>query len=398
MGATHLFSNKVKNLQGSAIREILKLTQQSDIISFAGGLPAPEMFPEKELAALSQDILLNRGHVALQYGITEGYAPLIETVKKRLATFGIGKDYDQVAIVSGAQQGIDLAAKVFLNEGDGIVCENPSFIGSLNGFRAYNANLIPVTMQADGMDVQALEQILKTTPNVKLIYTIPTFQNPTGITMSLAKRQRLLQLAEQYNVYIIEDNPYGELRFAGEDLPTIKQLDQTGRVIYVGSFSKILAPGLRLGWAMAREEILAKMVVCKQVSDVHSNLFAQMLADEYLKQYDITTHIQGIRALYGERCGLMLACMDEHFPKSVTYTRPEGGLFIWCTLPEGMNSIDVMKACVAKKVAFVPGSTFMVDQDAPCNCFRLNYSSMAEEKIRSGIAIMGEVLRGVCNG
>jgi 2-aminoadipate transaminase len=392
-----MFSERVKGLKGSAIREIFKVLQNADMISFAGGNPAPETFPTKELAQIAQDILLGNGTAALQYSVTDGYAPLKEIVKQRMSKIGIGKQDDDVAIMSGGQQGIDLTAKVFLNEGDGIIIENPSFIGALNAFRAYNAQLLPVDVESDGMNVEQLEDVLKNNNNVKLIYTIPTFQNPSGITMSLEKRKKLLALAEQYNVYIIEDNPYGELRFQGQDIPTIKSMDMNGRVVYAGSFSKILSPGLRLGWVVAPSKILDKIIVVKQVNDVHTNILAQVLATEYIKNYNIEEHIQECRDLYGKRCNLMLECMDKYFPDFCTYTRPEGGLFIWCMMPERFNAADVAKQAIQKKVAFVPGNTFMADMDKPSSSFRLNYSTATEEKIEQGIKILGDMLKAMNN-
>ncbi|MDK2800427.1 MAG: 2-aminoadipate transaminase [Clostridiales bacterium] len=397
MNIDHLLADRVKGLKGSAIREILKLTQQPDVISFAGGLPAPEMFPTKELAEIAQDILLNNGTTALQYSITEGYSPLREMLHKRMAAMEIAKQGDDIAIISGGQQGIDLSAKVFLNEGDGIICENPSFIGALNAFRAYNAKLFSVTVEQDGMCMDEIENLLKANDNIKMIYTIPTFQNPSGITMSLQKRRELLKIASKYNVFILEDNPYGELRFKGDEVPTIKSLDTEGRVIYVGSFSKILSPGLRIGWVVANAEILQRIVVVKQVTDVHTNIFAQMLATEYMTRYSINEHIEEIRKLYGQRCGFMLECMEKYFPDFCQYTRPEGGLFIWCTLPEQYDSIEVMKEAVQHKVAFVPGNTFAVDMDKSSSSFRLNYSTMREDKIEQGIKTLGEVLKRIEN-
>lgn len=395
MSVDALLADRVKGLQGSAIREIFKVTQQPEVISFAGGLPAPEMFPTEELAEISRDILQNKGAIALQYGITEGYDPLKELVKDRMRQQGIWKEQDHIVIMSGAQQGIDLTAKVFLNEGDGVICENPSFVGALNSFRAYKGIIHPVEVEDDGINIEHVEDILKSNDSIKLIYTIPTFQNPSGITMSLEKRKKLLELAEVYDVFIIEDNPYGELRFKGEDVPTIKSLDTSGRVIYVGSFSKILSPGLRLGWTIARPEVIQPMVVCKQVNDVHTNVFSQMIAAEYLTRYSIDQHIEKIRKLYGHKCGYMLECMERYFPDFCSYTRPEGGLFIWCTLPEQYIASDVLKKSLERKVAFVPGNAMMADMDKPSSSFRLNYSTMADERIEEGIKILGEVLKSL---
>ena len=305
----------------------------------------------------------------------------------------IKKGNNEIIMVSGSQQGCDLTAKVLLNEGDGVVCEEPSFIGCLNTFRTYNAKLYGVPMNEDGMDLNALEETLKNNKNIKLIYTIPTFQNPSGITASLAVRKGMLELAQKYNVVILEDNPYGELRFSGEKVPTIKSLDTTGHVVYLGSFSKVFSPGLRLAYLIFDKGLAEKLTVAKQATDVHTNVFAQMIAARYLKDYDIDSSIETSRKLYKHRCELMLACMDKSFPASVSYTRPEGGIFIWVTLPEGTDTGALMQEAIARKVAFVPGNAFMTDIEEPSNCFRLNYSTMSDEKIEKGISILGELLR-----
>ncbi len=396
MDFTNLISDKMLGVKASAIREIFKVAGKPDVISFAGGLPAPESFPVKEIQAICQDILENDPITALQYGISEGYAPLKKQIMDRVKVKeGIGTDNDDIIIVSGSQQGCDLTAKVLLNEGDGVVCEEPSFIGCLNTFRTYNAKLYGVPMKEDGMDLVALEETLKANPNIKLIYTIPTFQNPSGITASLAVRKGMLALAQKYNVVILEDNPYGELRFNGEKIPTIKSLDTTGNVIYLGSFSKIFSPGLRLAYLILDKGILEKIVVGKQATDVHTNVFSQMIVSRYLENYDIDASVANACEIYKHRCNLMLSCMDEHFPKNASYTRPDGGIFIWVTLPEGVDTGALMQEAVARKVAFVPGNAFMTDIDAPSNCFRLNYSTMSDEKIEKGIKILGDLLKEI---
>ncbi|MCL2838327.1 MAG: PLP-dependent aminotransferase family protein [Oscillospiraceae bacterium] len=386
------FSDKVINLNASAIREIFKLIGKPGIISFAGGAPAAEGFPANRLSDISKQILRDRGGVALQYGITEGYAPLREWVKERLAEQEIGGDYDETVIVSGGQQGIDLAAHSLINAGDVVICEEPSFIGGLNAFRSYNAEICGAPIEPDGIDVVAVENILKQKKNVKFIYTIPTFQNPTGITMSLEKRKKLLSLAKEYDVMIMEDNPYGELRFEGEDIPTIKSMDTEGRVIYIGSFSKILSPGLRVGFVCADASLVDRMVVCKQTSDVHTNVFAQMLVHEFVTQYSIDEHIENLCGLYGKRCRKMIKCIKNYFPNEVTFTRPQGGLFIFCTMPDGVDSREIMERALKKNVAFVPGATTMIDDKAVYSTFRLNYSNMSSEKIELGIKMLGNVL------
>ena len=398
MDFTNLISVRMKGVKASAVREILKVTGQPGVISLAGGNPAPESFPVEEIKKIAAQILENEPVAALQYGVSEGFPLLRELVKKRLLEkFGIGKDTDDLIIVSGAQQGADLATKALINEGDGVVCEEPSFIGCLNTFRTYNAKLYGVPMNSDGMDVDKLEQVLKENKNIKMIYTIPTFQNPSGITSSLAVRKRMLELAVQYNVVILEDNPYGELRFAGEDVPAIKSMDTTGNVIYIGSFSKVFAPGVRLAYMMFDKGIAEKIVVGKQATDVHTNNLSQMLAAYYMRDYDMDVAIEKSRKLYQHRCNYMLECMDRYFPDCVTYTRPEGGIFIWVTLPEGMDSSALFKEAVEQKVAFVPGNAFMTNLDKPCNAFRLNYSTMPDDKIEQGIKLLGELLKQKLN-
>ncbi|MBO5364536.1 MAG: PLP-dependent aminotransferase family protein, partial [Clostridia bacterium] len=339
--------------------------------------------------------LKNQGKVALTYGVTEGYAPLRDWVIDRLTRQGIISDKDDTIIVSGGQQGIDLAAKSLLNPGDGVICEEPSFIGGLNSYRVNNAEIYGVPVEADGLDLGKLEETLKAHPNVKIVYTIATFQNPSGITMSLEKRKKLLELSEAYDFIIFEDNPYGELRFSGEEVPTIKSMDKNGRVVYFGSFSKILAPGLRLGFVSCDPALMERMIICKQVEDVHTNVLSQMIAYEFVTKYDIDEHIAKLRAAYGKKCQLMMDCMDACFPKSVTHTRPEGGLFLFCTMPEQFDSKDVMQKALDKGVAFVPGATTMVDDKAKYSTFRMNYSTATEEEIKKGIGILGDVLKEV---
>ncbi|MBE7035532.1 MAG: PLP-dependent aminotransferase family protein [Ruminococcaceae bacterium] len=394
MDYSRLISDKMLGVKASAIREIFKVAGQPDVISFAGGLPAPESFPVDAIKAICNDILDNEPITALQYGISEGYAPLKELILARMQEKEkIDTTNDDIIVVSGSQQGADLVAKVLLNEGDGVICEEPSFIGCLNTFRTYNAKLYGVPMNEDGMDLAVLEKTLQENKNIKLIYTIPTFQNPSGITSSLEVRKGMLRLAEQYGVMILEDNPYGELRFSGEAIPTLKSMDTAGVVLYLGSFSKVFSPGLRLAYLIVNKGMMEKLVVGKQATDVHTNVFAQMIAARYLRDYDIDSSIEASRVLYKHRCSLMLSCMDACFPKCVSFTRPEGGIFIWATMPEGIDSGKLMLEAVERKVAFVPGSAFMTDIEKPSNCFRLNYSTMSDEKIEKGIDILGSLLR-----
>jgi len=389
-----IFSNKVKELRPSAIREIFKSLQNPNVISFAAGNPSPLSFPVDKLKILSQKIFDENAAASLQYGITEGFLPLREQVAARLKTkFSIGRDFDETIICSGGQQGIDLTCKVLCNEGDTVICENPSFIGALNAFRSYGVSLCGVDVEEDGISLEKLEDALKQNKNTKLIYLIPTFQNPTGITMSLEKRKGALALAKKYNVPILEDNPYGELRFSGNDLPTIKSLDEDGYVIYCGSFSKIFSAGMRVGFLCGPEELIQKVVVVKQTNDVHTNLFFQMLCSRFIDTYSLDEHVAGINKLYGDKCALMLSEMDKTFPKSVKYTRPEGGLFLWCTLPDHTDMKAFIQRNIAANVAVVPGATFLPDASKESTSFRLNYSMPSDEQIVKGISVLAEVIK-----
>ncbi|MBO4980028.1 MAG: PLP-dependent aminotransferase family protein [Clostridia bacterium] len=390
----YTFSDAFQNLKPSAIREIFKSLTDPSIISFAAGNPSPESFPTKELARLSADIFANASTTALQYSITEGYPAFREAIAKRQKEkFGIGGENDAVMVVSGGNQGIDLCCRVLCNPGDAVLCENPSFIGALNAFRACGAKTVGVPMDEDGMIPEELEKAIAATPTAKMIYLIPTFQNPRGSTTSLGRRKELYAIAKKHSLIILEDNPYGELRFAGEEIPTLKSMDTEGLVVYCSSFSKILSAGMRVGFIVAPGEIIQKMAVGKQCEDVHTNIFFQLLCYKYMTECDLDGHIQSIRAIYRRKCNLMLECLDREMPKAITYTRPEGGLFIWCTLPEGYDSADFARFAVAKKVAVVPGSAFNCDTEAPSNSFRLNYSTPTDEQIVSGIKTLGEIAR-----
>ena len=390
------FSNKVQSLKPSAIREIFKSLTNPEVISFAAGNPSPLSFPSDKLKGLADEIFEAQSASALQYGITEGYAPLRKQVSERLSEkFGIGKDYDDTIIVSGGQQGIDLTCKVLCNEGDTVVCENPSFIGALNAFRSYGVNLKGLDAGNDGINPDELENLLKTDKKVKLIYLIPTFQNPSGITMSLQKRKAVLEIAKKYRVPILEDNPYGELRFAGSDVPTIKSMDDEGIVIYCGSFSKVLSAGMRVGFLCAQKELISKVVVVKQTNDVHTNQFFQMLCSKFISQYGLDDHIAGIRKLYRENCECMLENMDNKFPENVSFTRPQGGLFLWVTLPEGQDSAIFAKLAAQNDVAVVPGATFLTDTNAVSRSFRMNYSMPTKPQIEKGVDILAKLMKNM---
>lgn len=387
-------SNKFVSMKPSAIREIFKSLGKPGCISFAAGNPSPESFPIPQIKEIADDILTNDPITALQYGVTEGYAPLRDLVKQRLKrVYNIGTPDDETIIVTGGQQGIELTCKVMCNEGDVVISENPSFIGALNSFRSLGAKLVGVPLKDDGMDIAALENALKSNPKTKLIYTIPSFQNPAGITSTLENRKAVYELARKYDVLIIEDNPYGDLRFAGEDVPTYKSFDTDGRVVYCGSFSKILSAGIRVGTLTANKELVSKIVVAKQVEDVHTNVFFQMVCAKYMSEYDLEGHIEKIRKLYMHKAGLMIAALEKYMPADVKFTRPDGGIFLWCSLPEGYSLDEFVKRCSDKNVFVVPGTAFLSDESEVTRSFRLNYSMPSDEEIDRGIKLLAEVVQ-----
>lgn len=390
-------SDRMSTLKGSAIREMFKAMADPTMISLAGGNPAAELFPNEILAEIAADILKNNPVGALQYGISEGNVALrekiIEFVKQRE---DIEAALDEITIVSGGQQAIEITSKILLNEGDSVIVEAPSFVGGLNAFRSYGANLVGVEVESDGMNIEKLKEAVKNTPNVKLIYTIPNFQNPSGVTMSAEKRKAIYEIARDNGIFIIEDNPYGELTFDGVKLPTIKSMDEAGVVLYSGSFSKILAPGLRLGYLIAPKNFTEKAVLGKQVSDVHTPSLPQLLALEFMNRYDIVELIGKMRELYKKKCNILIEAMKEYLPKEITYTIPGGGLFVWCNAP-GVDTLKLSQECVAEKVLIVPGNNFATDQSVVNNGFRLNFSTMPDDKIVEGVKRLGTVLRKYYN-
>lgn len=382
----------MSQLKASEIREILKTTSDAGVISFAAGNPAPEAFPTEIIERISDDILHSTPVAALQYSVTEGYTPLRDELKRFCKDrYGIGNEDDDLIIVSGAQQGIGLSATVLCNEGDTVICEDPSFVGALNAFRASGARLVGVATDEDGMKPEMLEQALNENPNTKLIYLIPNFNNPTGRTMSLERRKAVYEIAKNRGVMILEDNPYGDLRFSGEDIDCIKKYDTDGVVIYCGTFSKVLAPGIRVGYVIAPKAVTAKIVTAKQTSDVHTNIWAQILCHRMLTATDFNRHIMSLKDIYRRKCNLMLSCLDELLDKRIEYTRPEGGLFIWCTLPEDTDMKDYCKRALDAGVAVVPGTAFLADKNAPCRSFRLNFSTPTNDNIKKGIEILSQI-------
>ena len=376
------FARRVDNIKPSTIREILKLTRQADMISFAGGLPAPSLFPTKRIKDASNKVLDNEPEKALQYSTTEGYLPLREWIAGTM-----NQNAESVQIVSGSQQGLDLIAKIFLNKNDKVVVASPTYMGALRAFDVYEVDYLSVECDDDGMLPDSLENALRQKP--KIVYVIPNFDNPSGTTMSLERRQALVELARKYNVPIIEDNPYGELRFRGEYLPNLFDLAPE-MVIYCSTFSKIMAPGFRLAWIIASPEVLVPINMAKQASDLHTSSFTQMITYEVTKDNFMNEQIAKVRAYYKIQNEAMLAALDSYFPEEITWTKPEGGMFLWLTLAKHLDATALIHDAVAKKVAYVPGEAFFANKAAK-NTLRLSYSIASLEQIDSGIKSLSEV-------
>ena len=388
------FSERVLTLKPSAIREIFKYAADPTYISLSAGNPAPEAFPVKPLAEISAKLMAENPILALQYSTTEGYTPLRDHLRAYMREkHNTGRDFDDILITSGAQQIMDLFTKSILNEGETVLTEAPSFIGTLNDFRSYRAKLVGIPMDTDGMNMEALEKALRTEKNVKFIYTIPNFQNPSGITMSLEKRKKLYDLAKQYGVMILEDNPYGDLRYAGEALPTINSFDEEGIVLYAGSFSKVISPGMRVGYAIGPKPVLAKMTVCKQGQDVHTNIWSQVLCHRFMTEYDYEAHLDGLRALYTKKRAFLLDLMEKNLAPHITWDPFDGGLFAWCHLPAGVDMQAFVQKALEKKVCVVPGTAFLTDENEPCDAFRINFSTPTDEQLQKGIELLGEAVR-----
>lgn len=383
-------AERLQGVHGSMIRELFKLGADPNMISFGGGNPAAETFPTAEIHEIAERVLRENPVSVLQYGLSEGYTPLRETMKAYLAkTEGFDFEKNELYIVSGGQQCTDLTTKALVNAGDVVLTEDPAFVGCLNTFRSYGAKLVGVPMQADGMDLEALERQLAAHPDAKLLYTIPSFQNPTGVTTSLEKRKKIYELACRYDIAILEDNPYGELRFAGEAVPTLKSMDTEGRVIYAGSFSKVMAPAFRLGFLVFDKSLAPTMSVAKQCTDVHSNVLFQYICNEYMQHCDYAGHIEAARACYAQKCRRMLRGMKEHFHPAVTFGQPEGGLFVMAFLPDGMDSYPFVREAIARGVLCVPAVAFSPDESAVCSGFRLNYSTPTDAQIDEGVRRLG---------
>ena len=388
-------STTAKNAKASEVREILKLTQTPEIISFAGGLPAPDLFPVADIQQVAAQVLEEDGFVALQYTTTEGNSDLRNAIiNQRLKPFGMDAALENVMITSGSQQGLELTAKMFINHGDTVIVENPTYLTAISPFKSYGAQLATVDTDDDGIIISDLIHTIETSDNVKFIYLIPDFQNPTGRCMSLERREQVVQIAQKYKIPIIEDSPYGELVLAGEKLPTIKSFDTDGYVIYLGSFSKVFCPGFRIGWILADKALIEKYAILKQGVDLQTSTVDQMIVARYMMTYNLDDHIDKIKQLYSKRRECMLNAMDKYFPKNIAYTRPRGGLFIWVILPKGHDSKEILEKAIAQKVAFVPGQSFYAHANVT-NTFRLNYSNMPEDRIEEGIKRLGAILEEI---
>ena len=385
------FSHRIATAESSAVREILKVTEKPEIISFAGGLPAPEFFPVAPMAEAFHHVISTDGARALQYSTTEGHAPLRALIAERMQTKGIRAEADNILVTSGSQQGLDLLAKVLLNAGDKILVERPTYLAALQAFSLYEANFITVASDDEGMDVDDAARQLRANPDIKFIYLVANFQNPSGTTLGLARRKRLMELASQYGIRILEDDPYGELRYRGAALPPIKSLDEEGLVIHLSTFSKTITPGLRVAWLVAEPKIYAKLIIAKQATDLHTNTVSQFAVHHYLTNNDAAQHLTKLRGIYGERCRVMLAALAQYFPTGVRWTRPEGGMFLWVELPPHLNTSQLLPAAINAKVAFVPGAPFFANE-RPQNFLRLNFSNQTPERIELGIKTLAEVI------
>lgn len=386
------FSDRVSNLKPSAIREIFKYAADPEVVSLSAGNPSPDAFPAKAIEEISAKVLAEDPIKVLQYSVSEGYTPLrqhlMEYMQKEHNT---GSENDDILITTGAQQIMDLCTKALVNEGETVIVEAPSFIGSLNTFRSYNAKLVGVTVEPDGMNTDELEEKLKANPDTKFIYTIPNFQNPSGVTMSLEKRKKVYELAKKYGVLIIEDNPYGDLRYSGEYVPNIKSFDTEGIVIYAGSMSKVISPGIRVAYCICPKPIFQKLVVCKQGNDVHTNIWAQYICDEFITKCDFNAHLAMLRNIYTKKAQFCMDLLDKYCAPAITYNKIDGGLFIWCDLDKRIDMPQFCKDAVLKKVCVVPGNAFLTDENEECHSFRINFSTPTDEQLEKGIKILGKL-------
>ena len=385
-------ARRMERMRPSTIREILKVTAQPEVISFAGGLPAPELFPVAEIKAASVQVLSqNDAHLALQYSESEGFRPLREWIATEMGQRGVKTAADDVLITNGSQQGLDLLGKLFLNPGDVVLTENPTYLAAIQAFQTYEVNFVPVPTDNDGLIPEALPELIKK-HRPKFLYTIPNFQNPTGLTLSAPRRPALAKIAAEHGLTVIEDDPYGKLRYRGAEIPPIKSWDTAGRVIYASTFSKTIAPGLRIGWLALPTSLFNQTLILKQASDLHTSSFDQRVAHTFLTQNDQTIHLEKIRHAYGERYGILDEALRASMPDGFTWTKPEGGMFLWATGPQSLDAMELLQRAIIQKVAFVPGRDFF-PADAGKNYLRLNYSNSTPERIREGVRRLAALCR-----
>lgn len=386
------YAKRMEKLQVSEVREIIKFIMQPGIISFAGGIPDGRLFPINAVADISQKVLNECGAEALQYASSEGYVPLREQIKERMAQYGVQAEAENILLLNGAQQGIEFSGRVLLDEGDVVLCESPTYLGALNAYKTYQCNFKEVPCDDDGIIPDELERILNTVPNIKMIYTVPDYQNPTGRQWSLERRKQFMEIINKHEIPVVEDSPYYELKYEGESITPLKALDTKGLVIYLGSFSKIFCPGLRMGWVCADKKILQNFILAKQSCDLQGNTFAERQISFFLRDYDIQKHITNVRKIYKYRRDVMQEMIEQEFPSEIINTAPKGGTFIWINLPEYINARDVLKEAVKENVAFIPGGSFYPESTTE-NAMRLSFVSMDENEIREGMARLGKVLK-----
>lgn len=387
------FSDRVNAIKNSVVGDILKLTEQPDMISFAGGLPAEQTFPKAQVAEATVKMLQESGEKALQYGPSNGFTPLRNKIAERSnAVYQTHLTEDNILVTSGSQEALDLVCRVFCNKGHKVAVEKPTYVGALMAFDLTEVGYSEITSDEFGMDPEALDKCLTEDPSIRMIYVIPDFQNPTGITWSLERRQKFMEVVNKHEIPVIEDNPYGELRFRGDFLPSLNSMDPKGLVLSLGTFSKTFAPGMRLGWVAGDKDLIAKCNAIRTGMDLSTSPFTMRVADAWLENFDYDAHIDEIKKLYRIRCDAMMVALEKYLPKEVHFTRPEGGLFCWVTLPKNLDSLDILKECIENKVAFVPGSAFFTTQGND-NYFRMNYSYCDEATIDEGVKRIGEVLK-----
>jgi 2-aminoadipate transaminase len=387
-----VLAKRTEYMKSSIIRELLKFTMQPEVISFAGGLPAPELFPVRDFRDACCWVLEHNPHQALQYGTTEGYVPLKDYLIETMSKYEIPAVRGNILFTNGSQQALDLVGRVFLDEGDKIVVGQPTYLGAIQAWNVYGPHYLSVPLDDDGMRMDALQALLEANPGVKFIYVLPNFHNPAGTTLPLERRLRLVELAVEHGCFIIEDDPYGQLRFEGEDITPVFALHKEN-TIYLSTFSKTLAPGLRLGWIVAPERVIAKLVQAKQGTDLNTSTLIQYVVNDICQRGLVRAHVREIRPVYRERRDVMLAAMEEHFPPGVSWTRPQGGLFLWVRMPETIDAAELLQVAVEEKVAFVPGSAFYTVRGEGRCCMRLNFSYSNPETIQEGISRLGRAIK-----